>query len=178
MPYGCLDSKRLSKASLMALENAVKRWQNSMQISRDETFFILAGYKEDSELELRLRKENLRRSLPEDEFSKHVITLSANNEDNLAHKITRTKSLLPIETITVFAESRHAVSLRPIFKRKFGRALEIKTFKADFEFNHSWISTSTSSVWFLWNIILRIRFEFRKRTGRKLRRKLRSFFRL
>ncbi len=146
-----------------------------MQISRHETFFVVAGYDEDSELELQLRGEIVNRSLSGDEFSKNVMTVSAKDEEALAHKIIRTKALLPIETITIFAESRHALSIRPIFKRKFGRALEIKTFKAGFEFNHPWISTSSSFVWYFWNLILRIRFEFRKRMGRSLRKKLRSF---
>lgn len=174
MPYGCLESQRLSQASLKALEQALVWWQRSMRISRHETFFVLASYKEDSELELQLKKEVLLRSLPGDELFKNVLTLSAEDEENLAHKITRTKALLPIETITVFAESRHALSIRSIFKRKFGKAIEVKTFKADFEFNHPWISTSSSFAWFFWNLILRIRFELRKRMARSLRKKLRS----
>ena len=176
MPYGCLDSQNLSEASLKAVEKALDWRQKSMQTSRHKTFLVLASYEEDSGLELRLRRDILSRSLPDDEFSGNVIEIRAKDEEDLAHRITRTRDLLPIETITVFAESRHALSTRPIFKRKFGKALEIKKFKADFEFNHPWISTSSSLSWFFWNMILRIRFELRQRMGRKFRKKLRSLF--
>ncbi|MFQ5683847.1 MAG: hypothetical protein ACE5HC_11310 [Candidatus Binatia bacterium] len=176
MPYGCLDCQKLSEASLKALENALGWWQKSMRISKNETFLVLASYTEDTELELRLRKEVVLRTFSEEEFSKHVVTLSAKDEENLAHKITRTRTILPIETLTVFVESRHALSIRPIFRRKFSSALEIKTFKANFEFNHRWISTSSSLTWLLWNFLLRVRFKLRERMGRRLRKRLRSLF--
>ena len=56
-------------------------------------------------------------------------------------------NLLPVETITVFAEARNAVSVKAIFKRKFRKTLQMRKFKADFEFNHQWITTSTPLAW-------------------------------
>src|SRR5262249_15859385 len=85
--------------------------------------------------------------------------------------------LLPIETITVFVESRNAVSVKSIFKRKFGKTLQIRKFKADFEFDHQWISTSTSFAWFFRNWFLRVWFELKKRLSRAIRKKIRYFFR-
>lgn len=178
MPYGCLDSQTLSQASLTALERAVERCQKSMRISRHQTFLVLASFEAGSEHELRLRKDFVSRTLVDgDSFLNNVIEISGKNEEDLAHRITRIKELLPIDTITVFAESRHAISLRPIFKRKFGKALQIKTFKADFEVNHPWISTSSSPAWVLWNLSVRVWFELRKRMGRSLRKKLRFWLR-
>ena len=107
----------------------------------------------------------------------NLIEISAKNEVGLAQKISRIRDLLPIETITVFVESRNAVSVRSIFKRKFGKTLQIRTFKADFEFNHQWISTSTSFAWFSRNWLLRIWFDLKKRLGRGIRKKLRFLFR-
>jgi hypothetical protein len=178
MPYGCLDSGTLSEASLKALERAVQWWRKSMQISKHQTYLILASYDQGSEAELELRRQFLQRELPPDEpLRNNIIVISGRNEDELAQKIVRNRDLLPIDTITVFAESRHAISLRPIFRRKFGKVLELKTFKAEFEVNHPWISTSTSSAWVLWNITARFWFEIKKRMGRNLRKKLRFLFR-
>jgi hypothetical protein len=176
MPYGCLDSATLSAPSRKALVEALQHWQRSMQISKPQTFLILASYEEDSELELKLKKDIVAPCIAEDEFSTNVITVRARNEEELATKVARNKTLMPIQTLILFAESRHALSLRPIFKRKFGKALEIKKFKADFEFNHPWISTSSSLVWFFRNLMLRAWFGIRKRTGRQLRKKLKFFF--
>ncbi|MGH7773426.1 MAG: hypothetical protein ACREQA_14475 [Candidatus Binatia bacterium] len=147
-----------------------------MQISRPKTFFVLASHEESSELELELKENLILRSVTPDEFRTNVIIIIAKNEEDLAMKIARNKVLSPIQTLILFAESRHALSIRPIFKRRFGRALEMKTFKADFEFNHPWISTSSSSVWFFRNLILRMWLGIRKRTGRGLRKKLKSLF--
>lgn len=176
MPYGCLDTKNLSAASHKALEKALERWQRSMQISRPKTFLVLASHEESSGLELELKEELILRSLTQDEFRTNVIIITAKNEEDLAMKITRNKILSPVQTLILFAESRHALSIRPIFKRRFGRALEIKTFKADFEFNHPWISTASSFVWFFRNLILRMWVGIRKRTGRRLRKRLKSLF--
>jgi hypothetical protein len=46
------------------------------------------------------------------------------------------------------------VSVKAIFKRKFGKTLQIRKFKADFEFDHQWISTSTGFAWFSRNWLL------------------------
>lgn len=176
MPYGCLDSHQLSAASLRGLKLALDRWQNSMHTARHKTFLVLASYEDNSGLELSLRKEILLKSLSGTAFSDNVVEITAKDEEDLAQKITRTRALLPIETLTIFAESRHALSIRAIFKRRFGKALEIKKFKADFEFNHPWISASSSAAWLFWNLIRRAWFEFRKRIGRGLRKRLRYLF--
>lgn len=178
MPYGCLDPQTLSEASRNALERAVDRWQKSMQISRPQTFLVLASYDENPEQELQLIKDFALRALSDlQSFQNNVIEISAKNDEDLALRITRTKELMPIDTLIVFAESRHAISLRPIFKRKFGRVLQVKTFKAEFEINHPWISTSSSPAWVSWNLLVRVWFELRKRMGRGLRKRLRFWFR-
>jgi hypothetical protein len=116
------------------------------------------------------------RLLGAEEPGQNVIVMKARNEEDLASKIAHTKLLIPIQTLILIAESRHALSLGPIFRRKFGKALQIKKFKADFEFNHPWISTSSALVWSLRNVVVRSWFEIRKRTGRGLRKKLRFLF--
>jgi len=158
------------------MERALERWQRSMQISKPDTFLVLATYDDDLGQELDLRRNLLSSHLTGDEISANVITIRARNEEELAIKIARDKSLAPIQTLILFAESRHALSLRPIFKRRFGKALEIRTFKADFEFNHPWISTSSSVTWVVRNLILKLWLEIRKRAGRRLRKKLKSLF--
>ena len=176
MPYGCLDVKTLSAASRKALEGALEHWQRTMQISRPRTFLLLTSYEDGSGPEVKLKRGIVSSSLAEDVLSNNVITITAKNEEELATKITRNKTLMPIQTLILIAESRHALALRPIFKRKFGRALEIRKFKADFEFNHPWVSTSSSFGWFFRNLILGIWVGIRKRTGRSLRKKLKFLF--
>jgi hypothetical protein len=107
----------------------------------------------------------------------NLVEISARNEEALTVKISRTRQLLPIETITVFVESRNAVSVKAIFKRKFGKTLQIRKFKARFEFNHQWITTSTSFAWLSRNWLLRVWFAMKKRMGRRLRKKVRFLFR-
>lgn len=177
MPYGCLDSQHLSQASQKGLERAIDWWQKSMQTSKHKTFFVLAGYEEDAGLELKLRKEIVSQAVQDEELAHQVIEISAKNEEGLAQRITHSRVLLPIGTLTVFAESRHAVSIKPIFQRKFGKTLEIRKFISDFEFNHRWISTSSPATWVARNLLLRVSFEFKKRMGRNLRKKLRFWFR-
>ena len=176
MPYGCLDSQKLSEASLKALENALEWWRKSMQISKPETFLVIAGYKESPEMELQLRSEIVERRLSSEETSRHVISITAKDEEDLVQRIVRIHDLLPIESITVFAETRHALGIRPVFKRKFGKALKIKTFRAEFEADHPWISTSSSITWLFWNAILGLWFRIKKRMGRGLRKKMRYLF--
>lgn len=179
MPYGCLNPQTLSQASRLGLEKAADWWQKSMQTSKHKTYFVLAGYDGDAGEEIELRKQILQQRLngQEPELLNNIIEVSANNEVGLAQKISRVRDLLPIETITVFVESRNAVSVKSIFKRKFGKTLQIRKFKAEFEFDHQWISTSTSLAWFSRNWILRIWFESKKRLGRGLRKKIRFLFR-
>ena len=179
MPYGSLSSQTLSQASRIGLERAVDWWQKSMQTSKHKTYFVVAGYEDDAGQEIHLRKEALQTMLngQEQELLDNLIEITANNEVGLAQKISRVRDLLPIETITVFVESRNAVSVKSIFKRKFGKTLQIRKFKADFEFDHQWISTSTSFAWFSRNWLLRAWFELKKRLGRGIRKKLRYFFR-
>jgi hypothetical protein len=69
------------------------------------------------------------------------------------------------------------VSVKAIFKRKFSKTLVIRKFKADFEFDHHWITTSTSFAWFSRNWLLRLWFELKKRLGRRMRKKIRFLFR-
>jgi hypothetical protein len=179
MPYGSLSAQTVSQASRIGLEKAVDWWQKSMQTSKHKTYFVLAGYDDDAGKEIQLRKEMLYNILAGQgqESLNNIVEISANNEVGLAQKISRVRDLLPIETITVFVESRNAVSVKSIFKRKFGKTLQIRKFKADFEFDHQWISTSTSFAWFSRNWLLRIWFELKKRLGRGLRKKIRYLFR-
>jgi hypothetical protein len=177
MPYGSLGEDSLSQASRIGLEKAADWWQKSMQTSKHKTYFVLAGYDDDAGKEIRLRKEALDKILEGQESLSNIIEVSANNEVGLAQKISRIRDLLPIETITVFVESRNAVSVKSIFKRKFGKTLRIRKFRAEFEFNHQWISTSTSFAWFSRNWLLRIWFELKKRLGRGMRKKIRFLFR-
>jgi hypothetical protein len=177
MPYGCLDSDKLSRASRTGLDKALDWWQKSMRTSKHKTFFVLAGYDEDSGQEIKLRKEIITQTLQDAELLNHLVEVYASNEAGLAQKLARVREILPVETITVFAESRNAVSVKAIFKRKFGKTLQIRKFKADFEFDHRWISTSTSFAWLLRNWFLCLWFEAKKRMGRRLRKKIRYLFR-
>jgi hypothetical protein len=176
MPYGVLDSQRLSKASRISLERALDWWRKSMQTSKHKTYFVLAGYDIDRGQEIKLRREIVEQSLQETDLLSNLIEASARNEVGLAQKIARIRSLLPVETITVFVESRNAVSVKAIFKRKFGKTLQIRKFKSQFEFNHQWITTSTSFAWFFRNWFLRVWFELKRRMGRGLRKKIRYWF--
>jgi hypothetical protein len=176
MPYGVLDSQRLSKASRISLERALDWWQKSMQTSKHKTYFVLAGYDIDRGQEIKLRREIVERSLQETDLLSNLVEVSARNEVGLAQKIARVRSLLPVETITVFVESRNAVSVKAIFRRKFGKTLQIRKFKSQFEFNHQWITTSTSFAWFFRNWFLRVWFELKRRMGRGIRKKIRYWF--
>jgi hypothetical protein len=177
MPYGVLDSQRLSQASRICLERALDWWQKSMHTTKHKTYFVLAGYDVDHGQEIKLRRGIIDGSLQEPELLSNIIEVSAKNEVNLAQKIARVRTLLPVETITVFVESRNAVSVKAIFRRKFGKTLQIRRIKADFEFNHQWITTSTSFAWFSRNWFLRIWFELKRRMGRGLRKRIRYWFR-
>jgi hypothetical protein len=177
MPYGVLDSQRLSQASRICLERALDWWQKSMHTTKHKTYFVLAGYDVDHGQEIKLRRGIIDGSLQEPELLNNIIEISAKNEVNLAQKIARVRTLLPVETITVFVESRNAVSVKAIFRRKFGKTLQIRRIKADFEFNHQWITTSTSFAWFSRNWFLRIWFELKRRMGRGLRKRIRYWFR-
>ena len=177
MPYGVLDSQRLSQASRICVERAVDWWQKSMQTSKHKTYFVVAGYDIDRGQEISLRRAFIEQTLQEPELLANLVEVSARNEVALAQKITRVRTLLPVETITVFVETRNAVSVKAIFKRKFGKTLQLRKFKAKFEFNHQWITTSTSFAWFSRNWFLRIWFELKRRMGRGLRKKIRYWFR-
>jgi hypothetical protein len=177
MPYGCLDSEHLSRASRMSVEKAVDWWQKSMVTSKHKTYFVLAGYDEDGGQEIQLRRKIVTQALEDSELLNNLVEITARNEIGLAQKLARVRALLPIETLTVFVESRNAVSVKAIFRRKFGKTLRIRKFKADFEFNHQWISTSTSLAWFSRNWLLRVWFEMKKRLGRGIRKKIRFLFR-
>jgi hypothetical protein len=177
MPYGCLNADTLSGASRMSLEKALDWWQKSMRTSKHRTFLVLSGYDEDSGREIELRKEIVTRTLQDADLLNNLIEIRASNELGLAQKLARVREILPIETLTVFAESRNAVSVKAIFRRKFGKTLEMRKFKASFEFNHRWISTSTSFAWFFRNWLLRLWFEAKRKMGRGLRKKIRYMFR-
>ena len=177
MPYGVLNSEILSAASRIFLEKSLDWWQKSMHTSKHKTFLVLAGYDLDGGQEIALRREALRQTVQDPDLLNNIVEVSAGNEVALAQKISRIRSLLPVETITVYAESRNAVSVKAIFKRKFGKTLQIRKFKASFEFNHQWISTSTPVAWFWRNWSVRIWFETKKRLGRGIRKKIRYWFR-
>jgi len=147
-----------------------------MRTSKHKTYFVLAGYDSDAGQEIRLRREIVDAAIQEPELLANIVEVSARNEIALAQKITRIRSMLPVETITLFVESRNAVSVKSIFKRKFGKTLQLKKFKADFEFNHQWITTSTSIAWFSRNWLMRIWFDVKRRLGRGLRKKIRYWF--
>ena len=177
MPYGVLDPQRLSQASRISLERSLDWWQKSMQTSKHKTYFVLTGYDIDEGREINLRRDIVAQSLQDPELLGNILEVSARNEDGLAQKIARIRALLPVETITVFVESRNAVSVKAIFKRKFGKTLQIRKFKADFEFDHQWITTSSSVAWFSRNWFLRLWFELKRRLGRGMRKRLRYWFR-
>ena len=176
MPYGILDQQRLSQASRTSLERALDWWQKSMQTTKHKTYFVLAGYDLDHGQEMKLRREIVKSSLQEPELLANIIEVSANNEVGLAQKLARVRAIVPVETITVFVETRNAVSVKAIFKRKFGKTLQIRKFKAEFEFNHQWITTSSSFAWFSRNWFLRIWFEMKRRMGRGMRKRIRYWF--
>ena len=176
MPYGILDQQRLSHASRTSLEKALDWWQKSMQTSKHKTYFVLAGYDLDQGQEIKLRREIVERSIQEPELLSNIVEISANNEVGLAQKIARVRAIVPVETITVFVETHNTVSVKAIFRRKFGKTLQIRRFKSDFEFNHQWITTSSSFAWFSRNWFLRIWFEVKRRMGRGMRKRIRYWF--
>lgn len=177
MPYGCLNSQTLSQASRIGFEKSLDWWQKSMQTSKHKTYLVIAGYDDDRGQEIELRKELAGKALEGSELLSNLVEISARNEEALALKISRVRTLLPVETITVFTESRNTVSVKAIFKRKFGKTLQIRKYKAHFEFNHQWITTSTSFAWRSRNWLLRAWFELKKRLGRGIRKKIRFLFR-
>lgn len=177
MPYGILDPQRLSQASRTSLERALDWWQKSMQTTRHKTYFVLAGYDLDHGQEIRLRREIVEAAVQDPELLANIVEVSAKNEDGLAQKIARVRALVPVETITLFVETRNAVSVKAIFRRKFGKTLQIRKFKTNFEFNHQWITTSSSFAWFSRNWFLRIWFELKRRMGRGMRKRIRYWFR-
>src|SRR4026209_1566692 len=126
MPYGILDQQRLSQASRTSLDRALDWWQKSMQTSKHKTYFVLAGYTLHQGHEIKLRREIVESSLQDPELLANLIEVSANNEVGLAQKIARVRAILPVETITVFVETRNTVSVKAIFKRKFGKTLQIR----------------------------------------------------
>jgi hypothetical protein len=177
MPYGVLDPTKLSQASRSCVERSLEWWQKSMQTTKHKTYLVLAGYDSDQGQEIKLRRELVHRTVQDPELIGNIVEVSASNEVGLTQKISRVRTLLPVETITVFVESRNAISVKAIFRRKFGKTLQIRKFKADFEFNHQWITTSTSIAWSARNWFLRLWFELKKRMGRGLRKKIRYWFR-
>jgi hypothetical protein len=176
MPYGVLDPTKLSQASRSCVERSLEWWQKSMQTTKHKTYLVLAGYDSDQGQEIKLRRELVHRTVQDPELIGNIVEVSASNEVGLTQKISRIRTLLPVETITVFVESRNAISVKAIFKRKFGKTLQIRKFKANFEFNHQWITTSTSIAWSARNWFLRLWFELKKRMGRGLRKKIRYWF--
>jgi hypothetical protein len=97
-----------------------------MHTSKHKTYFIVAGYDSDAGQEIKLRREIVDAAIQDPDLLANMLEISARNEIALAQKITRVRALLPVETITLFVESRNAVSVKSIFKRKFGKALQLK----------------------------------------------------
>ena len=176
MPYGVLDSQRLSQASRACLNRSLDWWQKSMQTSKHKTYLVLAGYNVDQGQEIRLRREIIEQTSQEPDLLNNLIEVSASNEISLAQRISRIPALRPVETITLFVEERNAVSVKAIFKRKFGKTLRIRKIKAQFEFNHQWVTTSTSIAWSARNWFLRVWFEVKRRMSRGIRKKIRYWF--
>ena len=176
MPYGALGTDTLSKASRLCVEKALDWWQKSMVSTKHKTYLVVSGYDNDGGRELVLRRKIIAAALQNSEFAANVIEVSADNEVRLAQKLSRVRELLPVETITVFTESRNAVSVKAIFKRKFGKTLQIRTFKADFEPDHEWITTSTALAWWSRNWLVRLWFGTKRRLGRGVRKKIRYWF--
>ena len=176
MPYGILDPQRLSLASRTSLERALNWWQKSMQTTKHKTYFVLAGYDLDHGQEIKLRRDIVEAAVHDQELLANIVEVSARNEVGLAQKLARIRAILPVETITIFVEARNAVSVKAIFKRKFGKTLQIRKFKTNFEFNHQWITTSSSFAWFSRNWFLRIWFELKRRMGRGMRKRIRYWF--
>ena len=54
--------------------------------------------------EIKLRREIVDQALNDPELLGNLVEVSANNEVSLAQRISRIRSLLPVETITVFVE--------------------------------------------------------------------------
>ena len=48
MPYGCLDSEKLSQASRIGLDKALDWWQKSMLTSKHRTYLVIGGYDSDA----------------------------------------------------------------------------------------------------------------------------------
>ncbi len=176
MPYGSLGSDTLSDASRICVEKALDWWQKSMVSTKHKTYLVVGGYDNDRGRELILRRKIVAAALQDSDFSGNVIDVSAENEVRLAQKISRVRELLPVETITVFTESRNAVSVKAIFRRKFGKTLQIRKFKADFEPDHEWITTSTALAWWSRNWLVRLWFGTKRRLGRGVRKKIRYWF--
>src|SRR5258706_4613463 len=107
MPYGILDSERLSQASRICLERSLDWWQKSMQTSKHKTYLVLAGYSVDAGQEIKLRREFLEKQLPEAVLLSNLIEVSANNEITLAQKISRIRALLAGETLNVLRHDRY-----------------------------------------------------------------------
>ncbi len=176
MPYGSLGTDTLSKASRLCVEKSLDWWQKSMVSTKHKTYLVVGGYDSDRGRELALRRKIIAAALQDSEFAANVIEVSADNEVRLAQKLSRVRELLPVETITVFTESRNAVSVKAIFKRKFGKTLQIRKFKADFEPDHEWITTSTALAWWSRNWLVRLWFGTKRRLGRGVRKKIRYWF--
>ncbi|MEO6164783.1 MAG: hypothetical protein ABIP88_11675, partial [Candidatus Binatia bacterium] len=112
MPYGVLDPQKLSQASRSCVERSLDWWQKSMQTTKHKTYLVLAGYDNDGGQEIKLRRELVDRKLQDPELIGNIVEVSANNEVGLAQKISRIRTLLPVETITVFVEARNAISVK------------------------------------------------------------------
>ena len=147
-----------------------------MQTTKHKTFFVLAGYDLDRGQEIKLRREIVEAAVQDPDLLANIVEVSARNEVGLAQKLARVRAIVPVETVTVFVETRNAVSVKAIFKRKFGKTLQIRKFKTSFEFNHQWITTSTQFAWFSRNWFLRIWFEMKRRMGRGMRKRIRYWF--
>ena len=77
-----------------------------MQTSKHKTYFVIAGYDLDQGQEIKLRRALVEQTLQEPELLANIVEITAKNEVALAQKIARVRTLLPVETITVFVETR------------------------------------------------------------------------
>ena len=79
MPYGCLDSEKLSQVSRIGLDKALDWWQKSMLTSKHRTYLVIGGYDSDAGQEIKLRREIVNQTLQDQELLNNIFEVSASN---------------------------------------------------------------------------------------------------
>ena len=136
MPYGCQNG-RLSRLSEETMARALSFWEKSFQGARSELILALGAFRPDYEEEMVLKLNQEVGFLADNKkYALKILTLQpAEDEEDFATILLQALSdLRPLMTVIVICESLHAISLKPIFRKKFGRGLvEFRTLKAEFE---------------------------------------------